>query len=135
MERSAPALHDLRLHFDPSATSVASARRCVTRWAEAVGVGPDLDIVALLVSELATNAVVHAGSRYAVVASWQPPTLRVDVLDNNSTRPRVRQPQLDGLPGGRGLQLVQQLANVWGVTSASDHKSVWFALDFAGRRA
>jgi anti-sigma regulatory factor (Ser/Thr protein kinase) len=84
---------------------------------------------ALLTSELATNAVVHAGSPYTIEAQWQQPLFRVDVLDSMvSTTLRLRASDQPG-PGGWGLRLVDRLSHAWGVTECGDHKAVWFDLD------
>lgn len=54
--------------------------------------------------------------------------LRIEVDDASPHPPRVRRPNHDG---GRGLVLVDQLADMWGVHGYGDHKTVWaeFALD------
>lgn len=83
----------------------------------------------LLVSELVTNAVVHARStslvRVTPVAEGD--LLRVEVDDDSSDMPRVRDPSSRG-EGGWGLVLVDRLANRWGANERTSGKTVWFEL-------
>jgi hypothetical protein len=76
-----PAIDVFALDLGPSAESVRKARTDVGSWASGVGAADVVDIVQLLVSELATNAVVASGEPYTVVARWQSPVLHVEVID------------------------------------------------------
>jgi hypothetical protein len=81
----------------------------------------------LLLSELATNAVVHARSGFEVSASLNG-TLRVAVADADAEgRPIVRA-SLPTAERGRGLALVTALSARWGVTPTEGGKQVWFEL-------
>lgn len=76
-----------------------------------------MDDVLLCVSELATNAVRHgttANERFLVKLAEADARLRVEVHDPSHRRPRPRQPGVDD-PHGRGLLLVDSLADAWGV--------------------
>lgn len=80
----------------------------------------------LLVSELVTNAVVHAGGPITISAAYIDSTLRVEVRDTDP-------PPLPDLPtpsvsdrAGRGLHLVGLLADRWAVTPTADGKTIWF---------
>jgi anti-sigma regulatory factor (Ser/Thr protein kinase) len=84
--------------------------------------------VALLVSELVTNAVLHARSRAQLTMQLTGTVVRVSVHDENRTPPR-RRPYTPESVTGRGLLLVDRLADRWGVTDEPDGKSVWFELD------
>lgn len=80
----------------------------------------------LLISELVTNSVRHGDGDSVVVLldADVPGTLRCEVIDDGTGFvPRARQP--DAI-GGRGLDLVEQLASSWGVREGSTH--VWFEL-------
>lgn len=84
----------------------------------------------LVVSELATNAVIHAGTPFSVSLSFDGSTIRISVHDWSSARPVMR----DAVPtaaSGRGLRLVDAVTRDWGVEPATDGKTIWaeFSLD------
>ncbi|MEV6314371.1 ATP-binding protein [Streptomyces sp. NPDC051776] len=98
------------------------------------------DIAELLISELVTNALIHTGREAEVTATLvgQEPggavpapqdedRLRVEVRDFADRRPVVRRPDGEGT-GGRGMMLVQALADAWGVRPVGAGKVVWFEL-------
>ncbi|MEV8064649.1 ATP-binding protein [Streptomyces sp. NPDC085995] len=100
------------------------------------------DDLALLVSELITNAVIHGstgrGSQVHVTYRLLDDRLRVDVRDAATGRPRLMRPtSLDGVPRdyGRGLIVVATLADRWGVTPHVIGKSVWFELALSSEGA
>ncbi|MEI5097872.1 ATP-binding protein [Streptomyces sp. PmtG] len=92
------------------------------------------DVAELLTSELVTNALVHTDHDAILTATVGPRRLRVEVRDFVGRRPRMRG---EAAPGdathGRGLVLVQSLADAWGVRAHGVGKAVWFELD-AGTR-
>ena len=121
----------LDLPADPS--SVGDARRFVTRVLSEWGLTEAIDVVALLVSELATNAVLHARTAYAVVVSANREDVRVEVLDGSSVQPRRRQ-NSNAAATGRGVAMIDRLATSWG-TRAGAHgfaKGVWFTVPVTG---
>jgi anti-sigma regulatory factor (Ser/Thr protein kinase) len=74
---------------------------------------PDtVDAVVLTVSELLTNAHVHARSDAALVLTWDGDCLHVSVHDEDPTLPRQREPEL-GEVSGRGVGIVRMLADEW----------------------
>jgi len=89
------------------------------------------DPAVLLVSELVTNVVQHAGPpvwatvlRLACGDGW----LRIEVHDSSPLTPRPRTPDwLD--ESGFGLMLVDALAATWGVQQTGEGKAVWAELD------
>ncbi|MFJ4775391.1 ATP-binding protein [Streptomyces sp. NPDC088762] len=90
----------------------------------------------LLVSEVVTNACLHAGGPRELVLRHMPERLRVEVSDDSSEPPRRRLPGDRALPGGHGLILLERLARSWGSEpSGGDRpgKTVW--LEVAARRA
>jgi anti-sigma regulatory factor (Ser/Thr protein kinase) len=109
---------------------VRSARRWVrdvlARWGCE---GPAADLVELLTSELATNAVVHAGTPYRVVVRRQHDLVRVSVEDGTTELPVSGEPHIFG-PSGRGLQMMSHLANAWGVEADGAGKVVWFEVEW-----
>jgi anti-sigma regulatory factor (Ser/Thr protein kinase) len=85
------------------------------------------DDVQLVVSELATNAVIHAGTPFSVSVSSDGSVIRIAVSDWSAVRPVMR----EGSPGsvaGRGLRLVAAVADDWGVDPSPDGKTVWAEL-------
>ena len=124
-------LSEASQRFDPDAQSARAARRFVsqilTGWDDDEG---DLtDTVTLLVSELVTNAVVHAGSDVEVMVRLTPTAARVEVTDASAdgVAPRDATTEEDS---GRGLALVGNLARRWGVRPApGGGKTVWFEVE------
>lgn len=123
--------------FPPEPLSVRGARAFVD------GSLPDLErgvreVVALLVSELATNAVRHAKTDFevTVVTSPDPRRVRVGVTDQSGGGPSVLRNRRVA-PDGRGLQLVASLSEQWGVAWSRDRRSktVWFEPSFRSERA
>ena len=82
----------------------------------------------LLVSELVTNAVLHARSETRVTIQRDGSTVRISVYDTSRARPRLRQLGPESVTG-RGLLLVDRIARRWGVEPEDDGKSVWFEID------
>ena len=89
---------------------------------------------ALLVSELATNAVRHGGGNFRVTVEDRPEERRlwVGVTDDGRGRPQLLMPPVTA-EHGRGLQLVGRLASRWGVRRSRDdgEKTVWFELSYS----
>ncbi|MFD7230421.1 ATP-binding protein [Streptomyces sp. NPDC059881] len=87
------------------------------------------EVAELLTSELVTNALVHTGEGAVVTATVAPAGLRVEVRD--FTTGEVEPPAAaahDESTHGRGLILVQSLADAWGVRALGLGKVVWFEL-------
>jgi anti-sigma regulatory factor (Ser/Thr protein kinase) len=116
----------VRRSFGPDRTSVAASRRFVV---DALNDLPDdiRESAELMMSELATNAVVHAGTGFEVRIERTATFLRVDVTDVGHGEPRLRSPSVSE-PHGRGLQIVKQLSDQWGSIEDPDHsgKTVWY---------
>ncbi|MDH6579233.1 anti-sigma regulatory factor (Ser/Thr protein kinase) [Kitasatospora sp. MAP5-34] len=124
------ALHR-RLHtaLDPADLLAVGAVRHRLRAALTLWGVPELaDTAELLVSELVTNALVHT-ERGAVFDAVLTPELRlrVEVQDGTSRLPG-RRPPSDFATSGRGLLLVEALADDWGVKLRGDGKVTWFEL-------
>jgi anti-sigma regulatory factor (Ser/Thr protein kinase) len=86
------------------------------------------EIPCLLVSELVTNAIVHAGTHVGLALRLKGRRLRSVVSDESSRVPGPR----GGGPRddiGHGLQLVEELADDWGVETTATGKAVWFEVD------
>lgn len=120
--------------FDSTPESVGAARRLATT--ALADSGRARDDVVLLLSELATNAVIHAGSRFRVRVCVGADRVRVEVADGS--RATVRRQRFSVLSGtGRGLGMVDDVADRWGVDERPDGKAVWFelAIGAAGSQA
>jgi anti-sigma regulatory factor (Ser/Thr protein kinase) len=107
--------------------SVRQARRWVASRLE--GVPAEVgEAVAVMVSELATNSVRHAASSFSVSVDRSPEAIRVEVSDSGNGEPTMQAPHADQ-PSGRGLRIVDALADDWGVRySAGSGKTVWFTI-------
>jgi anti-sigma regulatory factor (Ser/Thr protein kinase) len=84
--------------------------------------------VVLLVSELVTNAVVHARTEVRLRLRLDRDVLRVEVEDRDERLPEARQAALRD-ERGRGLLLVERYTARWGVTPGAGRKTVWFEVD------
>jgi anti-sigma regulatory factor (Ser/Thr protein kinase) len=114
--------------FEPEAVTVGAARRFVIAALESGGL--PLGDVPLLVSELASNAVLHARSAFTVTIRADDRRVRVEVTDGNSRLPVLAAAPITAL-SGRGLALLQALASSWGVEPRSESgKTVWFEVTF-----
>jgi anti-sigma regulatory factor (Ser/Thr protein kinase) len=90
-----------------------------------------LDVVELLVSELAGNSVRHTNSGFEVEVSGDRRRIRVAVSDRGAGTPVVQHVDTSAI-AGRGLALVETLASSWGVRNRrrpGAGKTVWFVLE------
>ncbi|MGA4838361.1 SpoIIE family protein phosphatase [Streptomyces sp. G45] len=110
---------------DPEA--LVEARHMIRAAVRAWGARDRADEIELAADELITNALTHTDGPAIVtlrVVSGADRRLRVDVEDSSSALPRLREATDDGV-SGRGLLLVDRLADVWGVDSRGSGKCVW----------
>jgi len=82
---------------------------------------------ALVVTELATNAVLHARSGFTVAVSLRHGAVRVSVRDAARLEPAPRRPTTLAT-SGRGLRMVEAISHGWGTTVAGEGKAVWAEL-------
>ncbi|WP_030246752.1 SpoIIE family protein phosphatase [Streptomyces sp. NRRL S-350] len=124
--------------FDPDGRSAAAARGFVRDALLGWGLPEVVDDAVVLVSELVTNAVVHAGTAAEVCCLREEETVRIEVTDHHPERglPTLgdgpvtasdRYADPDG-EGGRGLLMCSALAERWGVEYGTGRKTVWFRL-------
>ncbi|MEV5434014.1 ATP-binding protein [Streptomyces sp. NPDC052701] len=109
--------------------AVPEARRALRELLGHWGKPGRSEIAELLTSELVTNALVHTDDDAVLTATVGPRGLRVEVRDFVARRPRVRLPDAGDGTHGRGLVLVQSLADAWGIRAHGVGKAVWFELD------
>jgi hypothetical protein len=113
--------------LDASAANDKPVRDWVTRVIAGHGCPVDLGDVALVVSELFTNALVHgpAGGQVLVGYCLWPGGVRIVVCDGGGpAAPRLREPG-DLEVGGRGLHVVDAVAAAWGSFRAGQALVVW----------
>ncbi|MEU2335154.1 ATP-binding protein [Streptomyces sp. NPDC013172] len=100
----------------PASSGVRTAREWTRGHLATLGwtrTAPDLvDSVLLTVSELVTNAHVHAHSAAQLILVWDEECLHVTVHDTSPHLPEQRRPD-DEAQGGRGMLLVDALADTW----------------------
>jgi anti-sigma regulatory factor (Ser/Thr protein kinase) len=126
-----------RRRFSGHADQVAAARRFV---ASAIhDSGPARDVSRLLVSEAATNALLHSasgdGGSFTVEYLISDRLLRVEVHDGGGpTGPRRRVHHLESMTG-RGLDLFDALSDRWGVDGGPEGWTLWFELDLVPQGA
>jgi len=113
----------------PTSSSASAARRLVEAAIGDGGLQIVLDEALLLVTELVTNAVVHAGTDIELQIETSADEIRVEVIDKTPGLLNVgRHINEDAREGGRGLLLVEALADEWGTRHFGWGKSVWFVL-------
>jgi PAS domain S-box-containing protein len=120
-------------------SSAGEARRAVRRavehsLAELDSLEELVDDLVIAVSELVTNAVLHAGSGIRLRVLARPTRVRIEVFDDSPHLPRTRGAEGVGVTG-RGLRLVAELADRWGAEAEGEGKVVWceVARDHSGR--
>lgn len=117
--------HSRHLQAHPS--SVSAARRIVRDTLTEAERDDLIEAAQLLVSEVVTNALVHAGTEIDFRASIDTDGLRVEVTDGSTQHPVPR--NYGAMAGtGRGLRLLEQLVDRWGTLAHEDGKTVWFEL-------
>ena len=90
-----------------------------------------IDSAVLMVSEMVTNVLVHTDGDALLVAEVTGERgarrLRVEVTDTSDELPHKRRPG-ELASSGRGLLLMEMLADAWGVDPRGEGKSIWFEL-------
>jgi anti-sigma regulatory factor (Ser/Thr protein kinase) len=111
----------------PDVASVPHARHLVLGLLRTWRAPHDHDDAALLVTELVSNVIDHVGGEASLTVEltladrW----LRISVADGSSVLPVVRELSRER-PRGRGLRLIQAIADRWGVEERHGGKKVWF---------
>ncbi|MEU1587872.1 ATP-binding protein [Micromonospora sp. NPDC005710] len=117
----------IRARLEPVAGACRRARDLVTeacaRWNLPDASGP----AALVLSELVGNVVRHAGTPMQVTVTLRRPYLHLAVVDGSSAAAQARGIDLHA-EGGRGLMLVRELTQRWGMVPAGQGKAVWAML-------
>ncbi|MFI7147314.1 ATP-binding protein [Nonomuraea sp. NPDC050022] len=131
--KSHKEIHRWCRNFPGTRSQVREARRFVTSY---LADRPEADTAALIVSELATNAIRHSrsgrvGGNFGVTIHAGGELLILAVLDDGGpTGPHIRQ-AAEHEQTGRGLHLVEELTTRWGVYGDEYGRTVWVLLAFA----
>ncbi|WP_407077755.1 ATP-binding protein [Streptomyces phytohabitans] len=137
-ERDRPLRQVRRLRLVGASGAVARARdftrQALQDWGWLPAATADQQAAAedvlLVVSELVTNACLHADGPEEVRIGSSPKLLRLEVVDTGSGAPAPRTPHRAGRPGGHGMFIVQRLCLDWGVVRSPEGagKTVWAEL-------
>ena len=114
---------EVGLLLDHDYAMVGMARRAVGTWLHERGCRTADDAV-LVLSELVTNAMVHAGAGCTIEVRHSDDLLRLEVRDRSPQAPVLRLVGPSDV-GGRGLQVVDAVAEAWGWEPTADGKRVW----------
>jgi serine/threonine-protein kinase RsbW len=113
--------------FPPEVDSARDARGFAREAVGRLGLDEFADRVESLVGELAVNAVLHARTDYSVLITVpREGMIRVQLEDSNVEPPRRKETTgQDLLMHGRGLVLIDALADRWGVITSDGGKCIW----------
>ncbi|CAL9530027.1 ATP-binding protein [Streptomyces sp. enrichment culture] len=127
-----------RLSFDDQSGVVPLARdftrQALYEWGWLPASGADrraaAEDVLLVVSELVTNACLHADGPDHLAITCDRKVIRLEVTDRGTGQPAPRTPHQAGRPGGHGMFIVQRLCLDWGVVRSPETpgKTVWAEL-------
>lgn len=112
----------------PEPASPGRARTFVRALLAEWGVADEgADDAEFLVSELVTNAIIHARTGVTVDVSLEDGILHVGVSDRSTRTVHLRRPSIEAVTG-RGVYFLDQLARDWQVLSTAEGKTVRFSL-------
>jgi anti-sigma regulatory factor (Ser/Thr protein kinase) len=116
---------EISRRFARSTLAPSAARRFLAETLCAWDLGALVDDGNLVLSELASNAVLHARSDFTIGLSRRDDGVRVVVGDTSPVLPRLRDADVAGMVGGFGLRLVAGIAREWGHQVVHGGKIVW----------
>jgi anti-sigma regulatory factor (Ser/Thr protein kinase) len=126
------AMKRIRVRLSADPRSAGTARQLIAEVCDSWGLADLADSALLVVSELVSNAVVHAGTDFDLTATLRGAYLYLSVRDGSRVAPRMPSSTRSGAPsmatGGRGLYLVDSCTAGWGASVADDGKVVWATL-------
>ena len=111
----------------PTARSVPQARQHISTTLRHWSLDALIETTQLLTSELVTNAVLHARTPMTLTIDAVGSGVRVAVTDGSPIPPAMRRHSITATTG-RGLRLLNQLADSWNVEDTDGGKTVWFTL-------
>jgi anti-sigma regulatory factor (Ser/Thr protein kinase) len=123
----------VKFHITTSDTSnpLKKARdkiaKLVTEWSLPLSIGAIADLK-LCTTEVVANALKHAGGECWITVTWLGEHLRVDVRDRSPRPPQVLESH-ESAESGRGLVLVEALAQTWDWAPCTSGKTVFFLIE------
>ena len=120
MQQGTDAL-ELEPRLDTSSVARGHVRSRLLAW----GLDDLVDPVLLLTSEVVTNALLHSGTRLVLTVARDGAGVRVEVADGSAVPP-VQRRHSTSASTGRGVQLLEAVADEWGWTATSTGKLVWY---------
>ena len=125
-----PAPGRIRVRLRPVPDACRQVRQLVTQACSAWQASELAATAALVATELVANVVRHAHTSMEVTLGMRNRRLCLSVRDGSRRMPRAVDPALTDA-GGRGLRLVRELTEAWGVLPVSDGKVVWTRMQAA----
>lgn len=119
-----PAARRIRMRLRPVPDACREARQLVGQACSFWHLTELTQTAALVATELVANVVRHAHTTMEITVGMHDRRLCVSVRDGSRRLPRQVDPELTDA-GGRGLRLVRELTEAWGVLATSDGKVVW----------
>ena len=117
------------LALPPEPRSATRARQLTREQLSALCPDEAIEVAALLVTELVSNAVLHARTDIVLMVDVTPGRVILRVRDGSDETP-VQQGYGVDAATGRGIALVEKLASAWGVDRSERGKEVWCQIDF-----
>ncbi|WP_329521370.1 ATP-binding protein [Spirillospora sp. NBC_01491] len=128
------------LNIAPDRHEVPRARKWIAdvvaaRIAHPLSIAADaVDDLLLCASEVITNAVLHGDGAITIVLVRRPNSVRVEVIDAGTASAEGLSHVRDDVPldatSGRGLMIVEALADTWGTRADDAGRTVWFEVEF-----
>ena len=115
---------------EPEAKSIPALRALARPWIDEHAAERAEDVLVVL-SELTTNAVLHARTPFLLRLERNSSTVRISVDDEDRQPPVLVDPAPDA-SRGRGLVLVDRLGASWGIEVSGNGKTVWCELTLEG---
>ncbi|MBO0731151.1 MAG: ATP-binding protein [Acidimicrobiaceae bacterium] len=115
------------MRVEPGIAAAKLARDAVIEWLHEWDLDEVAGSIVLITSELVTNASVHAATPIEMSLSADPAVLEL-VVGDQDPRPPVQRAAGGSRDGGRGLIIVDRLADDWGVAARPTGKDVWARL-------
>jgi len=119
------AARNVRVTLAPDRTAAAAARQFVDSACRAWHLDHVRDVAQLVITELVSNVVRHAGTVMEISLTVLPGALRLAVHDGEPAPPEPATYGDTTAETGRGLLVVAALTSDWGATPTDDGKVVW----------